>query len=185
MTFDPAGQADNAGQFADKIGSDPEIRLAEPSGQRRTPEEIADDAIDKLRIELSAPADLQRIRGAFEDAIREAQTGLTFAISDNGRYGAARRALSIYDSGTLAYNDSGTGEHWTTVGILANALRDLIEPAFVPIADGDADFQKHELRAKAATIAEMIMKRGDYRPPETQPAYRGALMSAVTEALTG
>ena len=48
----------------------------EHSAPARTPEEIADDAMDELSNELSSPDDLQRIRGAIEDAAREAQSGL-------------------------------------------------------------------------------------------------------------
>ena len=69
----PRGQADNAGQFRDKANSGPEEALTIPSGQARELEDIVDDAIDMLGNDLTGPDDLQRIRGALEDAVRRAR----------------------------------------------------------------------------------------------------------------
>ena len=69
----PRGQADNAGQFRDKSNSVPEAALTIPSGPARELEDTVDDAIDMLSDDLTGPDDLQRIRGALEDAVHKAR----------------------------------------------------------------------------------------------------------------
>ena len=76
----------------------------------------------------NAPATLAREGAA--DALR----GLLSASGPERlpQLDPAREALRIYDSGTRSFNDSITGEHWSTVDKLADALRALLDAKTAP-----------------------------------------------------
>lgn len=77
----------------------------------------------------NAPATLAR------EGVADALRGLLSAISPERlpEPDPAREALRIYDSGTRSYNDSITGEHWSTVDKLADALRALLDAQPAPV----------------------------------------------------